>query len=97
MPSHIGFESAVGTDNGAMTRGLMAENSPYFETGGRVSYSTEDGKSFLSGLILNGWQTINAVDGNAIPSFGHKLTYKPNDRVTLNSSSFMGTLLLNCN
>jgi hypothetical protein len=30
MPSHIGFESAVGKDNWTVTRGIYAENSPYF-------------------------------------------------------------------
>ncbi len=28
MPSHIGFESAIGKDNFTLTRSLMAENSP---------------------------------------------------------------------
>jgi hypothetical protein len=28
--SHIGFESAISTDNWTMTRSLLAENSPYF-------------------------------------------------------------------
>ncbi len=88
--SHIGFESAVGIDNWTVTRGIYAENSPYFETGAKISYTTDNGKWFISGLVLNGWQRIQRVDGNNTPAFGHQLTYKPNSKITLNSSSFIG-------
>ncbi|MDH5827385.1 porin [Sphingobacterium faecium] len=91
FPSHIGFESAISKDCYTLTRSMGAENSPYFETGAKVSYTTEDGKWLLSGLVLNGWQRIQRVDGNSTPAFGHQVTYKPTDKVTLNSSSFMGS------
>lgn len=90
LPSHIGFESAVGKDCWTLTRTILADNSPYFETGAKISYTTDNGKWYLSGLILNGWQRIQRVDGNNTPAFGHQLTYKPNDKVMLNSSSFIG-------
>lgn len=90
MPSHLGFESAIGTENWTLTRSLMAESSPYFETGAKLSYTSADGKWMASGLVLSGWQRIRAPQGNTTPSIGHQLTYKPNDRVTLNSSSFIG-------
>lgn len=90
MPSHIGFESAMGADNWTVTRSLMADNSPYFETGAKVSYTTDDGKWLLSGLVLTGWQRIQQPEGNSGVSFGHQLTYKANERLTLNSSSFVG-------
>ncbi|KPE49477.1 hypothetical protein AOB46_19845 [Chryseobacterium indologenes] len=90
MPSHIGWESAVGKDNINLTRSLAAENSPYFETGAKISYTSDNGKWFLSGLVLNGWQRIAKAEGNQSLSFGHQVTYKPNDKITLNSSSFIG-------
>ena len=90
MPAHIGFESAVGKDCWVLTRSIMAENSPYYETGARISYTTDSGKWFVSALILNGWQRIYRRDGNNSPAFGHQLTFKPNSKVTLNSSSFIG-------
>lgn len=90
MPSHIGWESAIGKDNINLTRSFAAENSPYFETGAKISYTSDNGKWFLSGLVLNGWQRIAKPEGNQSISFGHQLTYKPNDKVTLNSSSFIG-------
>lgn len=90
LPSHIGWESAIGKDNWTLTRSIAADNSPYFETGARLSYTTENGKWYMSALVLNGWQRIQRVDGNNTPAFGHQLTYKLNDKITLNSSSFIG-------
>lgn len=88
--SHLGFESAVGKDNWTLTRSLFADNSPYFETGAKISYTSPGGKWFLSGLLLNGWQRIQRLPGNSTPAFGHQLTYRPNARLTLNSGSFIG-------
>ncbi len=88
--SHIGFESAISKDCCNLTRSMQADNSPYFETGVKISYTSDNGKWFVSGLLLNGWQRIQRVNGNNTPTFGHQITYKPNDKVTLNSSSFIG-------
>ena len=44
----------------------------------------------LVGLVLNGWQQIERVEGNTMPSFGTQIQFKPNDRVVLNSSTFIG-------
>ncbi len=88
--SHLGFESAIGKDNRTLTRSIFADNSPYFETGAKISYTSPGGKWFLSGLVLNGWQRIQRIDGNSTPAVGHQVTYKPNGRLTLNSSSFIG-------
>lgn len=91
MPSHIGFESAISKDCWNLTRSLLAENSPYYESGVKISYTNKNQKLFLSGLLLNGWQRMQRVNGNNVPAFGHQLTYKPNDKITLNSSSFIGS------
>ncbi len=90
LPSHIGFESAVSKDCPTLTRSMPADNSPYFESGAKVSYTSDNGKWFISGLVLNGWQRIQRADGNSTAAFGHQLTYKPSDKITLNSSSFIG-------
>jgi hypothetical protein len=89
--SHIGFESAIGKDCWNLTRGILADNSPYFESGVKISYTSKNEKWFLSGLLLNGWQRIQRVDGNSAPAFGHQLTFKPSSKITLNSSSFVGS------
>lgn len=90
MPSHIGWESAIGKDNLTLTRSIAAENSPYFETGAKISYTSDNGKFFLSGLVLNGWQRIARPEGNQTLAFGHQITYKFSDDFSLNSSSFIG-------
>jgi len=89
--SHIGFESAVGKDCWNLTRSILADNTPYYEAGAKISYTTDNGKWFLSGMVLNGWQRIQRVAGNSLPSFGTQVTFKPTASVTLNSSSFIGT------
>jgi hypothetical protein len=88
--SHIGFESAVGKDCWTLTRSMLADNSPYYEAGAKISYTSPSGKWFVSGLVLNGWQRIQRPDGNKTIAFGHQLTYRPNAKITLNSSSFVG-------
>jgi hypothetical protein len=57
----------------------------------KLSYTTDNGKWFLSGMMLNGWQHIQRVDGNSLPSFGTQATFKPSSRILLNSSTFIGT------
>ncbi|KQS30869.1 porin [Dyadobacter sp. Leaf189] len=90
MSSHIGFESAIGKDNWALTRSLVAENSPYFESGAKLNFTTNNGKLYLAAMYLNGWQRIQRVDGNTTPAFGTQVTYKPSSAVTLNYSTFIG-------
>lgn len=87
---HLGFESAIGKDCANLTRSILADNSPYFETGAKINYTSDNNKWYVSGLVLNGWQRIQRIDGNNTPAFGHQITYKPNIKVIVNSSSFIG-------
>jgi hypothetical protein len=89
--SHIGFESAISKDCWTLTRSILAENSPYYESGAKISYNSDTEKWFLSALLLNGWQRIQRLEGNNMPAFGHQITFKPNATITLNSSSFIGS------
>lgn len=85
--SHIGFESAISKDNWTLTRSLMAENSPYYESGVRVTYEV-DPKLTLTGLVLNGWQIIG--ENNQAKALGTQLQWQATDKLLLNSSSFYG-------
>ncbi|MBS1614143.1 MAG: outer membrane beta-barrel protein [Bacteroidetes bacterium] len=89
--SHLGFESAVGKDCWNLTRSMLADNSPYYESGLKLTYTSDNGKLLVSGLVLNGWQRIQRVDGNSLPSFGWQVQGKPNDKVLINSSAFIGS------
>ncbi|MBS1613572.1 MAG: porin [Bacteroidetes bacterium] len=88
--SHIGFESAVSKDCWTVTRSMQADNMPYFESGVKLTYTSDNGKLLVSGLVLNGWQRIQRQSGNSLPSFGWQVQGKPNDKVLINSSSFIG-------
>lgn len=88
--SHIGFESAVSKDCWTLTRSILADNSPYYESGVKISYSSDNGKWYLSGLVLNGWQRIRRAEGNNTPAFGTQITFTPNAQVTLNYSTYIG-------
>lgn len=91
MPSHIGFESAIGKDCWALTRSILADNSPYYESGVKITYVSGNGKWLLSGLALNGWQRIQRVAGNSLISWGTQVSFKPSSKLTLNYSTFLGT------
>jgi hypothetical protein len=91
MPSHIGFESAVSADCWTVTRSILAENSPYYETGIKLSYTNKNEKLSAALLVLNGWQKIRRPDFIQQPSFGLQLTYKPSPSLTLNYSNFIGS------
>ena len=88
--SHIGFESAIGIDNPTLSRSLLAENSPYYLAGVKVTYEPSE-KLTLTGLITNGWQRMQRVEGNTLPSFGTQVALKTGEESTLNWSTFIGT------
>ncbi|WP_052732867.1 porin [Hymenobacter terrenus] len=85
--SHIGFESAISKDNWTLTRSLMAENSPYYESGARFTYEVGP-KLTLTGLVLNGWQNIRET--NQAKALGTQIQWKPSDKLLINSSTFYG-------
>lgn len=90
MPAHIGFESAIGKDCMNLTRSISADNSPYYEAGVKVGYTSPSEKWYLAGMYLNGWQRIQKVEGNQTPAFGTQATYKPSSKTTLNWSTYVG-------
>ena len=88
--SHIGFESAVSKDCWTLTRSMLADNSPYYESGAKLTYIPDNGKWVLSGLLLNGWQHIQRPDGNQTLGLGTQIMYTPSSMLTLNYSTFIG-------
>jgi hypothetical protein len=92
MPSHIGFESAIGADCWNLSRSLLAENSPYYETGIKLSYTNKKEDLYFAFHVLNGWQKIAIPSQGATPSAGIQLTYKPSNYLTLNYSNFIGRI-----
>ncbi|HSI75852.1 MAG TPA: porin [Lunatimonas sp.] len=89
MPSHIGFESAVGKDCWHLSRSLLAENSPYFLTGARLTYEINN-KLEATLWVTNGWQNVQRTRGHELPSLGLGVQYKPTDDLTLNYANYWG-------
>jgi len=88
--SHIGYESAISIRNYTLTRSLMAENSPYYLTGARLTYKPN--KQWLFRIILcNGWQRIQRPDEQRWPALGTQVNYKWSDFYTLNWSTYIGS------
>ena len=94
MPSHIGFESAIGSDCWNLTRSILAENSPYYETGIKLNYTNKKEDLYFAFHVLNGWQKIAVTNKDQTPSVGLQLTYKPSNTLTLNYSNFIGRINL---
>lgn len=89
--SHIGFESAVSNDCRTLTRSILADNSPYFESGAKITYTTKNDKWVISALLLNGWQRITRIAGNSAMSYGTQVQYRPSSKILMNYSTFIGT------
>jgi len=85
FPSHLGIENALGKDQWTLTRSLVAENSPYFETGVHANYV--NGPWLFCVLALNGWQNIRDLNSNK--ALGTQIQYAAGI-LTLNSSTFFG-------
>jgi len=87
FPSHIGGESAISINNFNYTRSLIADNSPYYESGARLQYKPVE-KLLIGFYMLNGWQKIK--DDNKDKAGGLELVYKWNDSWSLHYSFFGG-------
>lgn len=86
LPSHIGIESATSKDCWNLSRSLLAENSPYFETGIKLNYTRS--KWNASFLILNGWQNIRET--NSGKAIGTQIQFRPDKKWLINASHFIG-------
>jgi hypothetical protein len=91
LPSHIGFESAHSPECWILTRSIIADNSPYYESGAKLTYTPDNNKWLISALALNGWQRIQRLAGNSLMSWGTQVQFKPSGNTTFNYSTFLGT------
>lgn len=63
--AHVGAESWISRDNLTLTRSLVADYSPYYLSGVKLTHSASEALTFQL-LITNGWQNIseNNTDKN---------------------------------
>ena len=85
--SHIGMEGAITMQYWNYSRSLMADYSPYYLAGVKLS-GPLSAKTTFTFLVTNGWQNIKETNNDK--AFGTQLQLRPNDRVLLNWSTFVG-------
>ncbi len=87
--SHIGSEGVIGADCPTLTRSVVAENSPYYEAGAKLTYKP-NARWVLAGFMLNGWQQIQRPDGWTRLAGGTQLQYQSASGTTINWSTYAG-------
>lgn len=85
--SHIGMESFISRDNPMYTRSLVADYSPYYESGARLTWQPTSAVTAMF-LVVNGWQVISET--NAAKSLGVHVDYAPNARSTYTFFNYLG-------
>ena len=85
--SHIGQESWISRDNPTYTRSLIADYSPYYETGVKATW-TASAKLTAQLHVLNGWQNISET--NADKALGFRLDYAASPHLALGYDNFVG-------
>ena len=85
--AHTGLEGWISRDNLAYTRSLVADFSPYYEAGVKLTWTPS---SAVTGqlLVLNGWQNISNY--NTPPAVGLRVDYVASPTLTLSYDNFFG-------
>lgn len=85
--SHIGQESWISRDNPTYSRSLIADYSPYYETGVKATW-TASAKLTAQLNLVNGWQNISET--NTDKAVGLRLDYAASPHLALGYSNFAG-------
>ena len=72
--SHLGMESWISRDNPTYTRSLVAEYSPYYQSGVKVSWTPRPSVTIRADVV-NGWQNIS--ENNSGKGAGVRVDYSP--------------------
>ena len=83
--SHMGMESWLSRDNPTYTRSLVAEYSPYYQSGAKITW-TATPKLTAQLDVVNGWQNIS--ENNRGKGAGIRLDYVPAENATLSYYNF---------
>lgn len=83
----FGAENWISRDNPVYTRSLIADNSPYYESGVRVSWQAPKSLA-LQAHIINGWQNVSETnEGKAVAV---RADWRAIPRLTLSYDGFVG-------
>lgn len=87
MFSHLGMESWISRDNPTYTRSLVADYSPYYQSGGRLAWQPSP-RLAVQLDVMNGWQNISET--NSSKAAGIRVDYLPTAATTLSYYNFVG-------
>ncbi len=85
--SYIGLEGWSSSDNLTYTRSLVAEYSPYYLSGARLTWAVTP-KVTAQLHATNGWQNIS--ENNRQKAIGARIDYAPTPTFTLSYANFFG-------
>lgn len=86
LPSHVGLESLQSRQDWNYTRSWLAESSPYYQAGVRVTYPFTDRLS-VQLHYLNGWAIVG--EDNNWKTFGSQVLYR-SDRLSCAFNTLIG-------
>jgi hypothetical protein len=87
--SHIGYEGWISRDNIAYTRSLIADFSPYYQSGVKATWSALPTVTATFALV-NGWQVVSNY--NTPPAAGIRLDVAASPKLTLTYDNFIGNM-----
>jgi hypothetical protein len=85
--SHIGMEGFISRDNPIYTRSLVADFSPYYESGAKLTWQPRPTITALV-TVINGWQNISET--NSAKSVGARVDYATSPSTTLTYYNYLG-------
>ncbi|MBC8088807.1 MAG: porin [Phycisphaerae bacterium] len=83
--SHMGMEGWLSRDNPTYTRSLVAEYSPYYQSGAKLTWAATP-KLTAQVNVVNGWQNIS--ENNRGKGLGIRLDFAPMANSTLSYYNF---------
>lgn len=86
--SYIGLEGWISRDNPTYTRSLVADFSPYYLSGVRLTWQPRDRPFTIQLHVMNGWQNI--AENNQAKAVGMRIDWQPTKTVTLSYGNFFG-------
>lgn len=86
--SHIGSESWISRDNLTYTRSLVADYSPYYQSGVKLTWQPTPALTAQLDVV-NGWQTIS--ESNEDKAIGGRVDWAPSPKVTLSAYNLVGS------
>ena len=87
--AHLGYEGWISRDNLTYTRSMMADNSPYYEAGVKLSWTPSPAVA-TQFLVINGWQDISNY--NTPPALGARIDYTVSPVLTVSYDNFVGII-----